>query len=84
MIILWIIPLLVMALSGMSLLILRGRPICLRSNAHQLAVLGLSASAVFSLARPQVPPVEVVLMAWAAAVVVVLSATREVARRGGI
>lgn len=77
----WAFPLLVMALAGMSILLLRGRPVCVRSNAHQLSVLSLSASSVIGLARMNVPSFEVILMAYAAAVVVVLSATREIARR---
>lgn len=81
MIILWFIPLIVMVASGMVLLILRGRPVCVRSNMHQLSVLALSISSVLALARWKAPDTEVILMAYAAAFIVVLSATREVARR---
>lgn len=82
--ILWLLPLLVMAIAGMALLALRGRPVCVRSNAHQMAVLAMSSASVLSLARFHVPQIEVILMAWAAATVVTLSVTREIARRGGI
>jgi hypothetical protein len=70
-----------MTFSGMAILIMRGPPSCARSSAHLMAVLALSASSLIGLARFHVPHIEVILMGWAAAVVVVLSVTREVTRQ---
>lgn len=81
MILLWLIPLLAMTLGGMSILIMRGRPSCARSSMHLMAVFALSATSLISLVRFHVPNIEIILMGWAAASIVVMSATREAVRQ---
>lgn len=76
--IMWLGPLAVMTFSGLFLLALRGRPICARSNAHQLSVLAMAAASLVSLARFQTPPIEVIVLAWSATIMVVLRALREI------
>jgi hypothetical protein len=80
---LWFFPLVIVSSSGFYLLALRGRPKCFRSNAHQISVLGLSATSLISLVNFEAPHFEVIMMGWFSAVIVVLSVTREIKRRQG-
>lgn len=77
MIILWVIPLIVISVSAMLLLTLRGKPVGLRANAYQTSILGVAASSLIALAQPELPCGEMVVMSWFVSVIIGLSVEHE-------
>lgn len=63
----WILPLLIITLSGMVDMMLSPRPRCLKKNLRFLSLLAITSGALLSIAECKLPSLQVVLFTWGVA-----------------